>query len=75
METILTDADGVFENFDALYHNSPSNTIHFCGKLLTKPTEKEVKESDEVAALLRENIQKKGEDKAGVEIIMLGLKE
>ena len=75
METILTDTDGVFENFDTLYHLSPSNTTHFCGKLLTKPTELEVKESDEVAALLRENIQKKGEDKAGVEIIMLGLKE
>ena len=56
METILTDTDGVFENFDALYNLNPKNTIHFCSKLLTKPTEKEVKESDEVAALLKKNI-------------------
>ena len=60
MEKILADRDGVFENFDNLYKQNPKNTIHFCGKLLTRPTQEEIKESDEMVASMTEKIQKKG---------------
>ena len=42
MEKILADRDHVFDNFDTLYQLNPKNTIHFCGKLLVKPTAEEI---------------------------------
>ena len=74
MHAILTNKNSIFENFDILYHLNKKNTIHFCTKLLTKPTNEENKQSDQITASMRE-IVKRGEQDPGVFIILLGLKE
>ena len=62
MEKIIADRDNVFHNFDTLYELNPKTTIHFCGKILTKPTDEEIERSNELAAAMREKIKKNGEN-------------
>ena len=53
MEKILTDKESIFDNFDVLFSLNPKNTIHFCGKLLTKPKKEELKQSDQLVQEMR----------------------
>ena len=70
-QKLLTNKEGILHNFDVIYDLNPTNTIHLCEQLLKKPSIEELEES---SRLEEQFIKKVSNDEAGVEIILLALK-